>query len=322
MSRFVLLAALTLAAFAPASYRALERVGVVELPEVDGRIDHMAIDSGRQRLFVSCVANHTVEVVDLASERSFRSLREWSQPQGACYVASGDRVFVADGNGDCVVLDGGVLERLVTVKLGDDADNVREDPANHRVYVAFGSGGITALDAHSGQRQGTATFGGHPEAFVIEPGGSRMFVDVPEAREVVVIDRERQAVVAHWPIPLAGNYPMALDTTAHRLYVGCRQPTRLLVMDSRTGKALQAVPLGGDVDDLWVDAERHRLYASCGTGTVQVFATPGRPRLIASVNTAPGARTSLFVPETGRLYVAVPRGATQKSAEIRIYQAH
>ncbi len=296
-------------------------VARVALPHVEGRIDHLALDPQRHRLFVSCPGNHSVEIVDLVSGRAFRSMHDWSEPQGALYATSSDRVFIADGDGSVVVLDAGVLEKLNSTKLGDDADNIREDAGAHRVYVGFGAGGITALESSHGARQGTATFGGHPEAFAIDPGSSRIFVNVPEQRQIVVIDRKTFRIVDRWSLaPFGGNYPMALDALRHRLYVGGRGPARLLVLDSSTGQRLQALALCGDVDDLWLDGPNQRIYASCGTGSLDVFTTAGpQVQLLGSLATAAGARTSLFVQPAHRLYVAVPHRGAQR-AEIRIYE--
>jgi DNA-binding beta-propeller fold protein YncE len=150
---------------------------------------------------------------------------------------------------------------------------------------------------------------GHPEGFQLEPGGDRVFVNVPSARRVVVVDRVKRQAIAQWETPGASsNFPMALDQKTRRLFVGARSPATLLVYDIDTGKVVARLSIGKDTDDLFFDAQRKRLYVICGEGKVDVIRqeTPDRYVVEGSIDTAPRARTGLFVPEEGRLYVAAP----------------
>ena len=118
------------------------------------------------------------------------------------------------------------------------------------------------------------------------------------------------------------NFPMALDEANHHVFIGCRRPAKVLVYDTATGKESGSFDIVGDTDDLFFDAARKRLYVSGGEGFVDVLQEQeaGRFARVAHLATAAGARTSLFVPEQSRLYLAVPHRGTQK-AEIRIYEA-
>ena len=115
---------------------------------------------------------------------------------------------------------------------------------------------------------------------------------------------------------------MALDEANHRLFVGCRRPAKVLVYDTASGKEVMSFDIVGDTDDLFYDAARKRLYVSGGEGYVDVFQNQDANRFarIARVATAAGARTSLFVADQNRLYLAVPHRGSQK-AEIRVYEA-
>jgi len=132
---------------------------------------------------------------------------------------------------------------------------------------------------------------------------------VPDARQVVVVDRAKRAVTAAWEVPGArSNFPMALDEAGRRLFVGARSPAVLLAYDTASGRMVAKLPIGGDTDDLFFDAERKQVYVICGEGRVDVLRQddPDHYSQTGTIKTAPRARTGLFVPEEGRLYVAAP----------------
>jgi hypothetical protein len=142
-------------------------------------------------------------------------------------------------------------------------------------------------------------------------------VNVPNAGHIAVLDRRKQTLLATWPVTEArSNFPMALDEAGHRLFVGCRAPARLLVYNTENGKVITSFPIVGDTDDLFYDVSRKRLYVTGGEGYLDVFAqeSPDRYTRLQHTPTAPGARTSCFVPELSRLYVAVPHRGDQGAA--------
>ncbi|MFL6332828.1 MAG: YncE family protein [Pyrinomonadaceae bacterium] len=298
----------------------LRLVNRIPLPQVRGRIDHMAVDLKGRRLFVAALGNNTLEVVDLKRGERVTSISGFDEPQGLVYIPESGRVVVANG-GDGVVtfLDGESLKPLKTVRTGGDADNVRYDAARGRVYVGYGEGALAVLSTE-GERVGDVQLGGHPESFQLD--GGRIYVNVPSRREVAVVDADKSKVTETWPLTDASaNYPLALDATRHRLFVGTRRPPRLLVYDTGTGKQVSTVEAGGDSDDIFYDGENKRVYASFGEGALFVYEQldPEHYRLAAKVPTAAGARTALFSPESGLLFVAAPvRG--DRAAEIMVYQ--
>ena len=294
----------------PRAADVLEPVATIDLPSVKRRIDHFGVDMKRQRLLVAALGNDTLEVVDLKSGRRERSLGGFGEPQGVLYVPEFDRIFVANGSANRVdILDGASLARIKGVERLNDADNVRYDAAARTVYVGYGNGALRALDPATGDSSGDIRLAGHPESFQLETRGTRIFVNVPPARHVAVVDRIKRAVVATWGVPGAqANYPMALDEKGRRLFVGARSPAVLLVYDIDSGNVVAKEPIGGDTDDLFFDAERKRLYVICGEGRIDIVRQkdPDHYSLESAVRTAPRARTGLFVPEEGRLYVAAP----------------
>jgi len=288
----------------------LEPATTIDLPSVKGRIDHFGVDVKRQRLFVAALGNDTLEIVDVKSGRLQRSLGGFSEPQGVLYLPEFNRLFVANGSANRVdILDGTSLARIKSVERLNDADNVRYDAGARKVYVGYGNGALRALDPATGDPSGDIRLAGHPESFQLETRGTRIFVNVPPARHVAVVDRAKQSVVATWDVPGAeSNYPMALDEPGRRLFVGTRKPAVLLVYDIDSGTVVARQPIGEDTDDIFFDSQRKRLYVICGEGRIDIVRqeNPDRYSLERTVRTAPRARTGLFVPEEGQLYVAAP----------------
>jgi DNA-binding beta-propeller fold protein YncE len=296
----------------------------IPLPGVEGRIDHMAFDAGPEpRLFVCALANNSVEVVDLQRGERVRSITDLGSPQGIASVPEFNRLFVAnDEAGILKIYDAKSFHPIGELNFNDDADNIRYDDAKKKIYVGFGSGGVAIVNASDGKQLGSIKLSGHPEAFELEKDGKRIFVNVPTSRHVAVIDRDKGEVTAIWKTDLAfGNYPMALDEASRRLFVGCRLPSKIVVLNTDSGEVVTKIDISGDPDDLFYDRKRHRIYAICGTGKIELIdqKDPNTYKASAKIDTADGARTGLFVPERDILYVAVPHRGSQKS-EVRVYQ--
>ncbi len=291
----------------------------IPLDGVVGRIDHLAIDLKRGRLFVAELGNGTVEAIDLASGRSLQRISGLSEPQGLAYLPGADELVVASGGDGAVrFYRGADLAPAGMIKLGDDADNVRVDPASGHVIVGYGSGALAIIDPVGRAVVGTISLPGHPESFRL--AGERAYVNVPDAQRLVVTDLSAQRILATWPMPYFMNFPMILDPATHRVAVVFRLPARLGMFDAGSGRPTSNVATCGDADDLFFDARRQRFYVTCGAGLVDVFGgPPASERRIARVTTRRGARTSLFVPERDRLYVAA-RAGWGNGAAILVYR--
>lgn len=321
MSRIAVLIGVALAVLA-APLPALRPVQAIPLPSVDGRIDHLAFDPSAGRLFVAALGNNTVEVVDVSAARDVKSIPAFREPQGIAVVPDAKRAVVANGSGEGIdLIDSNALTRTQSVTLGEDSDNVRYDARSRTIYVGYGGGTLAAVAAGSGAVTGRVALPAHPESFQLESGGPRIYVNLPDAHQIDVIDRSALKVTATWRLTgAAANFPMALDEAGHRLFVGCRRPAKLLVYDTQTGKETTSADIVGDTDDLFFDPARRRVYVIGGEGFVDVFDVNGpSPSRIERVTTAAGARTGLFVPSRGELFVAVPHRGAQR-AEIRVYE--
>jgi len=328
MRHFLLHSALLMAfclypSAAHAEEKVLQLKQTIPLPGVEGRIDHLALDSSGERLFVCALGNNTVEVLDLRKGERIHSITGLGAPQGIVYIPELDRLFVANDKGGIFkIYDAKSFQSVGEVNFKDDADNVRYDEATKKIYVGFGSGGIAIVNAADGKQIGSIKLSAHPEAFELEKNGKRIFVNVPDSRHVAVIDRDKGEVINTWKTDLAfGNFPMALDEANHRLFVGCRMPPRLVVLNTESGEIAAKIDISGDTDDIFYDSKRHRIYAVCGGGKIDIIeqgdANTYKP--FAKIDTADGARTGLFVPGRDTLFVAVPHRGSQQ-AEVRRYE--
>jgi DNA-binding beta-propeller fold protein YncE len=302
----------------------LRLIQTIPLRNVEGRIDHMAVDLKGERLFIAALGNNTVEIVDLRAGKHTGTIGGLHEPQGVGFVAEFNKIFVANAqSGACEVFDGSSFKRIKSIKLSDDADNIRYDAAARRVYVGYGSGALGIIDAATGDQLGEIKLDGHPESFQLEKSGPRIFVNIPTSQRIAVVDREKPAAITAWSVGGAmANFPMALDETHHRLFVGFRKPAKLMVYDTESGKVIANLDSPGDADDLFYDGTRQRIYISGGEGFIGIIQQQDADhyKSLTKIPTASGARTSLFVPELGRLYLAVPHRGTQRT-EIRVYEA-
>ena len=274
-------------------------------------------------MFVCALGNNTVEVLDLQKGERVHTITGLGAPQGIAYVPELNRIFVANGKGGiCKVYDGKSFQQISELNFKDDADNIRYDQTKKKIYVGFGSGGIAIVNAADGKQIGSIKLSAHPEAFELEKNGRRIFVNVPNSRHVAVIDRDKGEVIATWQTDLAfGNFPMALDEANHRLFVGCRLPSKLIVLNTDSGNVIAKIEISGDPDEIFYDSKYHRIYTLCGAGKINILdqIDPNTYAVSTKIDTKDGARTGLFVPERQALFVAIPHRGSQ-DAEIREYK--
>lgn len=302
--------------------KSMSLVTSVELPGVSGRIDHMAFDNLTQRVFVAALGNNTVEVVDLKNNKAIHSIANLNEPQGITFIPERKAILVANGgNGRCDMFSSEDYQKITSIQLPGDADNVRYDAISKMIYVGYGDGGIAIIDANTFKQSGDIKLEGHPESFQLDIPHKKIYVNVPDKQQIEVIDLEKQQVTDRWKITEAkSNFPMYLDAVNHRLVIGCRRPATLLVIDTETGKTISSVETDSDVDDIFCDAKTGNLYLSCGDGNIDVFKqlSANSYQLDEKIVSKSGARTSLLIPQLNRLVVASPKKLTQ-GAELLIY---
>jgi len=324
-------------------------VETIPLPG-DGYMDHLTADVKGQRLFISGEAAKSLMTVDLRAGKVIHETKGLSaMPKKPFYLSDTNEVWMTLTDSTVVAISGTTYEVTKTVKLsgyGDPnrgADNAAYDPAAHLIYAGvevfedFGGSGqhgstdasIDIVDTKTAKLVGSIKLpGGDPAGITIEPSGKRLYVTMGDIvggdSHVAVVDLEKRAVVAQWPIT-GGPVPhtAGLDAAHHRLFVGSRtiahtgniggghqhEPGKLVVMDTETGKVVQALDSVGGADDLQYDAATGRIYFVGTTGTVAVFKEldPDHFQLLGKVPTGAISKTGLWVPELKRFYSAVPR---------------
>ena len=315
----VALAAVVLAAASAAAAEPLRLEAKIPLGSVAGRIDHMAVDLARRRLFVAELGNDSVGVVDLDARKVVHVIAGLKNPQGVALVPAQDTLYVANArDGSVRIFRGAEYADAGRIDLGDDADNIRVDPGGARVYVGYGGGALAVIDPAKGQKIADIPLPAHPESFQLDRNSNRIFVNVPDAKAIAVVDADRKGVT-NWPTrDSAGNFPMALREDARQVVVVFRRPASLGVFAMADGAPVAAPATCGDADDVFHDAKRHRIYVSCGEGHVDVFDTEGY-RHLARIPTVAGARTSLFVPELDLFLLAV-RATAREPAAIWVFR--
>lgn len=280
----------------------------IQLGTISGRIDHLAYDSTRGRLYVAELGNDSVGIVDLRNHRVIRTVAGFDEPQGITYEPSTDTVYVANGgDGSVRIFRAQDFESLGQIDLGDDADNVRVNLAARRVYVGYGNGAIAVIDPTTRARVASIALRGHPEGFQLDPVGTGIYVNVPSTGEIAVAALDGRGQTSSWPTAeLHANYPLALDTRNARAIAIFRHPARLEAFDQVSGRRLGGSEVCADADDVFLDPRRNRLYVVCGEGFVDTFdESGGRYTRVGRLKTSGGSRTGLFIPEMDRLLVAI-----------------
>jgi DNA-binding beta-propeller fold protein YncE len=323
MTLALALSVLTTPAISAADSERLKLIQTIQLEGAEGRFDHMAIDATGERLFVASLSNNRLDVIDLKAGKVVKQITEQKKIQGVAYAPALDRIFVGNGvDGVCNVFDGKNYKLLHTLKA-PDADNVRFDATTGLVYVGHAESSLTAFDAKTFEVKATVKLPGQPEAFQLDAGRKRLYVNTIKPSTVAAVDLTKHEVIGKYVLEkLEGFYPMALDLGGQRVFVGCRKPAVVLALDGETLKKLWTAEIPGDIDDLFFDAKRKRLYASCGEGVLAILEKKdGRFAVVEKVPTAKLARTCFFDADSGRLFLGVPRQPGKPGPEVRVYQA-
>jgi hypothetical protein len=280
----------------------------IALGAVSGRIDHMALDVERRLLFVAELGNDSASVVDLDQRKVAHRLSGLREPQGLFFHRPTATLYVANGgDGSLRLYQGPQFTPVRRIELGDDADNIRFDARRNRIVVGYGSGALAVIDPASRTKVADIRLKAHPEAFQFDEAGERIFVNVPRASEISVVDVVAgKQVSALDPAGARSNFPMAVDREGRRVLAVFRSPAKIEAFGTGDGKMQASADTCDDADDVFVDAKRHRTYVSCGQGVIDVLApnAAGYGR-IARIPTVSGARTAFFSDELDRLYLAV-----------------
>lgn len=300
----------------------LRLIQTVPLPHLKGGFDLMAADVAGKRLFLAAEDNNTLEVIDLAAGVHRHSIGGMAEPKWVVYRPESQRLYVSNGgDGSVRVLDSRTFECIKRFGFRKKANNLRYDAAKKQLFVGVGKtyGAIGIIDAAHDVIVGEIPLANYPKQFELD--GDRLYVNVPQANHIAVLDRTRMTPVETWPVSEArDNVPMGSDAAHHRLFIGC-EPGKLVVFDTTVGKSVAHIEINTASDGISYDAARKRIYVSCAAGSIDAIEQldADHYKFAARIPTAPGAGTSLFISELKCLCLAVPQKDTQQ-AELRLYE--
>lgn len=312
---------------------ALHLVQTIPMPEVKGRLDHMDVDVQGKRLFVAGLENGSLEVIDLAAGKRSKSIPGFKKPQGIAYVASLNKVFVASGDdGMLRVFRADTLELVDAIKLDLGPNRVIYDPHTKLLYVGYGGkdagkdyGEVAIIDARADKQLGDVKVEAHPSELLLNKSGETLFVFVSAISKVQVVDTKKREVLSTWPVSSQRNGDGAFDETTHRLFIGTRTPSKMIAMDSTTGKEIVNLSTAEDMDGVYFNAAQKQIYVSGGrdndVGYVFVYRQKDADHYetISKIPTRSGAGTSFWSSELNRFYVGAPaRGA--EDAAILVFE--
>ncbi len=306
----------------------LKLIRTTPLPGFTGDFDHFALDLGGKRLFLTAEDHKTVEVFDLDGNR-LHSITGFGQPHAALFLPDVNQLIVTDGDdfGMVELVDGKSYKILRTIKLPDGVDGAVYNPVDHYYYVESGSDEasvkthvLNIIDTKTFTHVGDITLlGNHSEAMAIDHEGKKLYVNLTGMNQVGVVDLQSRKVLNTWPVPeTQTTNALILDEPNQRLFVTGRKPPKLVILNSADGTMVASFPISGLNDDMWFDNAKKRIYAT-GTETTTVFEQEDADHFkhLADVPTGFRAKTSIFVAELNRLYVAVS-GKGKASAKLAV----
>lgn len=293
-------------------------------PTIKGHFDHLAVDLGQHRLFLTPEDFHAVLVINLNSGKLLQQIAGVAKPHAVLFRPDSDELYVTDGEDGSLKIFNGTTYKLKTrIPLLKDADSIGFDVSRDQLYIVNGGGDIgqkksmlTEINTHTKTKVAEIAIDGDTiEAMALDVSRPTIYINNREKNQIEVIDRVQQKIVASWPLTLGKmNVAMALDEDHQRLFIGCRSG-QILVLDSGTGKELQALAIPQGVDDLSYDETGKRLYAATD-GAVSVYreVDADHYELLGNVPTGHLARTGYLVPALNRYFVAIPQHETTDAA--------
>jgi DNA-binding beta-propeller fold protein YncE len=311
----------------------LKLIAATPMPGFTGDFDHFGLDLQGNRLFLASEDQGTVEVFDLRTGERVHSVKGFTQPLTMAFLAESNRLIVTDGgDADAVELvDCKEYKIIGTLKLGPGVDHSVYNPVNRYFYVENGGGSnskthvLSIIDTQSFKQVGEVSGlpGNSNEGMVLDRQGRRLYVNLTGTDEVGVIELSTRELVARWALPdVHVAHAIALDEPNHRLFTATRTPARFVVFDIDNGKVVSTLPCVGVNSDMWLDVALKRIYVT-GSDTASIFVQRDADHYeaIAEVPTAYRAKSSMFVPELKRLYVAASgKGKPDAKLQLLIYE--
>ena len=301
------------------------------LPELkDGDFDHFLADVEGNRLFSTAEENSKVLVFDLKTNKLIHTIADLKAPHSLLYRADLKKLFVVDGDlGEIKIYETDSYKPTGSIKLREGADASTYDPSTKLFYVVNGgkdaklpNSYVSAVDVDAGKVTAEIKMDSDDvEGLIFEKSGPRMFVNVRGKNAIEAFDRKSHKQLATWSVAEAGKRPTAVayDEGSHRLFVGTREPAKLVVLDSDSGKIVSSYPAPAMVDDMAFDGQRKRIYFA-GSEFLDVFKQidADHYEVAGHIKTSFRAKTAILVPELNKYYLAVPHHEKQ-IAELRVF---
>ena len=281
----------------------------------EGGWDYITVDSANHRLYVPR-STHTM-VIDADSGKTIGDITGQKHNHGVAVVPEAGRGFISDGNGAVVIFDLKTNAVLGTIAAQPDADGIIYDKASGLVLVVSGDNGVLMtlkpdVDPKTGSIDPPIELGGKPE-FLASDGAGKVYINLEDKDQVAVVDVKGRKVLAHWPVaPGGAPVGLSIDPTKRRLFIGCRNPQKLIVMSTDDAKVIADLPIGAGVDATRFDGGE--AFASCRDGKLNVAAEnmSGKFEIVQTVTTAVGARTMDVDPGTQKIYLPTAEFEEQK----------
>ena len=311
----------------------LQLVGTVQLPGISGDMDHLAMDAANHRILLAAEDNGTVRVVDLNTDKLTQTLRGFKTPHSLLVLPEQHKVFITDGSDSVRVYDSRTLRPVDKIRTTAGADSIGFDSDRGLLYAVTGGKDVsmetsflTVIDVkHDKLVQELPINAVHVEAMALERSGPRLFVNVTDKNYLAVIDRNTMRVTDQWPIREAKeNAPLAIDEADRRLFVICRDPGRVVVLDGKDGKTVASFPTGARADEAVFDPVKKRVYVTAGEGKVYAYQQQDMDHYVAlpPVLSKRGAKTATLSPDGQRLFVSVSPGEGKTGAELLIFRVN
>ncbi len=327
-------APLLIVAAAAAQSSSVRLIKSVELPGYSGDFDHFAADYDRNRLLLAAEDHGTLEVFNLNTSAHLRTVNGFGNPHSILVRKGVPTVFVTDSaKENATIRDADAYAKKQTVQLTPGSDTAKYDASANILYVVTGgkdvdmkTANLEAINPDTGAKLGSITFqDNHVEAMAFVESDPRLFINLTQTNKLAVVDRKSMKVIATWPVsPAQQNAMVVFDSAQHRLYVVCRSPGMVVVMNSDTGAVVGTQPAPLRADEVQYDPSTHRLYVPGGEGYMSIYDTndPDHLKIVEKVTTASGAKTALLIPAMHRLFVAVSPGDTKAVAKVLTYEVH
>lgn len=304
----------------------------VDLAGYTGDFDHFAVDYDRNRLLLAAEDHGTIEIFDLKTSEHLLTVGGFGNPHSILARRGVPTLFITDSEKQMsTIRNADTLAKEKTVTLTPGADTAKYDAASNTLYVVTGgkdvdmkTANLEAVNPDTGDRKALLTFpDNHVEAMAFAEGDPRLFINLTQTNKLAVVDRNTMKILNMWPVsPARQNAMVSFDQAQHRLYVVCRQPGMVVVMNSDTGAVVSTQPAPLRADEVQYDANSHRLYVPGGEGYLGIYDTsdPDHVKLLEKVTTAPGAKTGLLLPSIHRLFLAVSPGESKTMAKVLTYE--